>query len=283
MSKKVPSILPDFALAAVLQMKPEIQPYDSTLIRSAFENYVEGTIPRSQVAQLLASHIDDISPLVRLDEIMACANDPVPGSPEPVANHSNDGSRSRKKTRGWTTDEDNRLIYGVHKHGLENWTFVAQFVGNGRTRSMCSQRWIRVLDPRISRSHWTPEEEQKLVQLVGIYGEKSWMKVATNLGNRSDVQCRYRYLQFQRGTKMFANTGDAPSGGARRLPKAVPQAASMPVIPATRPPQTPAKMDPVQGQPIAPSKGLKNDTRDLGEAYDIFATETMFDQGFFSF
>jgi hypothetical protein len=34
---------------------------------------------------------------------------------------------------------------------------------------------------------------------VEKHGEKSWKKIATQFGNRSDVQCRYHYQQMQRG------------------------------------------------------------------------------------
>jgi hypothetical protein len=104
----------------------------------------------------------------------------------------------RNKTRGWTIDEDNRLFAGIRRYGLESaWSTVAEFVGNGRTRSQCSQRWIRVLDPRISRSDWTDDEDRRLRDLVEVHGEKAWMKVGSLMGDRSDVQCRYRYLQLQ--------------------------------------------------------------------------------------
>jgi hypothetical protein len=36
-------------------------------------------------------------------------------------------------------------------------------------------------------------------RFVGRFGEKAWMKVACQMGNRSDVQCRYHYIQMHRG------------------------------------------------------------------------------------
>jgi hypothetical protein len=36
-----------------------------------------------------------------------------------------------------------------------------------------------------------------LIKLVAIHGLKSWVKVSVELGNRSDIQCRYQYLQIQ--------------------------------------------------------------------------------------
>ena len=73
---------------------------------------------------------------------------------------------------------------------------MAQFVGNSRTKAQCCQRWSRGLDPKISKIQWTREEDQKLLDLVAQYGQKSWTKIAAEFGNRCDVQCRYRYKQL---------------------------------------------------------------------------------------
>ena len=62
----------------------------------------------------------------------------------------------------------------------------------------CSQRWIRVLDPHISKEQWSSEEETKLLELVGYYGTKAWFKISQIFGNRSDVQCRYKYMQLSK-------------------------------------------------------------------------------------
>lgn len=105
---------------------------------------------------------------------------------------------SRSKARTWTQYEDQRLLAGVWRFGVNNWPLVAQFVGNQRTRSQCSQRWNRGLNPVLDKGPWTSEEEQKLLDLVTIHGERSWTRVASSLGHRSDVQCRYRYHQIKK-------------------------------------------------------------------------------------
>ena len=94
--------------------------------------------------------------------------------------------------------EDQRLLAGVWKFGLNNWPLVARFVGNGRTRNQCSQRWNRGLNPVLFKGPWTEEEDEKLVALVKEFGEKSWKRIASVLGNRSDVQCRYHFQQIQK-------------------------------------------------------------------------------------
>ena len=105
-----------------------------------------------------------------------------------------------KKTRPWTLREDNRLLAGMALFGLD-WTKVAEFVGNGRSRGQCSQRWVRGLNPKISKETWTVEEEKKLIKLVEENGQKCWSRISQLMGNRSDVQCRYMFRQITRKNK----------------------------------------------------------------------------------
>jgi hypothetical protein len=56
------------------------------------------------------------------------------------------------------------------------------------------------LDPSIVKSPWTQEEEAELLALVAKFGEQFWKKVAREIGNRSDVQCKNCYQQMQKQT-----------------------------------------------------------------------------------
>lgn len=111
---------------------------------------------------------------------------------------SDDNDYLKKKTKPWQKIEDIRLLSGIYKYGVNNWGLVSSFVGSGRTRSQCYQRWMRGLNPSISKDVWTFNEDMRLVELVTLYGDKSWTKVAQLLGSRSDVQCRYHYHQLKR-------------------------------------------------------------------------------------
>lgn len=122
-----------------------------------------------------------------------------------ISKEENDSISNRRKSHCWTPSEDERLLAGVHRYGIDNWSSVALFVGNSRTRSQCSQRWSRGIDPRLSKNLWTHEEETMLIQLVTVYGNKSWTQIANKLGNRSDVQCRYHYKQIHREFQSHAN------------------------------------------------------------------------------
>jgi hypothetical protein len=127
-------------------------------------------------------------------------------NPIPSQNNSTDSQDSgnnllphvREQTKIWTRYEDIRLLGGIILHGQKSWQKIAQFVGNDRNRSQCSQRWVRCLDPDLSKDAWRDEEENRLLEIIATVGTDSWTKIAKLLGNRSDVQCRYRYKQFEK-------------------------------------------------------------------------------------
>jgi hypothetical protein len=95
--------------------------------------------------------------------------------------------------RSWTGAEDLRLLSGILRSGIDDWSRIAAFVGSGRSKSQCHQRWTRGLDPRIIKETWTPQQDELLLMLVALYGQKGWTRISIGLGNRCDVQCRYRY------------------------------------------------------------------------------------------
>ena len=193
---------------------PYLTSIQQNTIREKLLEFIQGSINYDTLLHFLSPIIDQPSAFEKIRFILNTKLDPIPESPQIDIS----GGSTRKKTRSWTPNEDNRLYMGVYLFGQDSWTSVAQYVGNGRTRSQCSQRWIRVLDPRISKNQWTNEEEKKLLELVQTYGEKSWMRIANELGNRSDVQCRYKYRQLHKDQLLLndeisisSNTESTPS------------------------------------------------------------------------
>jgi hypothetical protein len=105
---------------------------------------------------------------------------------------------AHSKTHPWTPYEDQRLFAAVHRFGLHDWHAAAAFVGNGRSKSQCSQRWARGLDPRIDKAAWSGREDSHLLELIAKHGEGNWSVISREIGTRSDVQCRYRYTQLRK-------------------------------------------------------------------------------------
>lgn len=168
-----------------------------TMIEDLLRQYIYNDTPFAQVHAEFVKLLGTDIPLLKLNTILTMDNKPLPPAPELFISNGLWSKQNqfiaRKKARAWTEAEDMRLLAGIHKYGLDAWGAVTNFVGSGRSRSQCSQRWFRGLDPRISKVLWTAKEDEKLLALVAEYGDHSWTRIANELGNRSDAQCRYRY------------------------------------------------------------------------------------------
>jgi hypothetical protein len=157
-------------------------------IDTALTRYLQGECSFSGCQNLLISIVRHDTAVVHLRELLSLSDEPLPFRLDPP-----DDGLPRRRTHSWTPPEDQRLLGGILRFGLENWQMIAAFIGNGRDRAQCAQRWSRGLNPRICKREWTPQEERHLRDLVAQFGEKRWAKIASILGNRSDVQCRYHY------------------------------------------------------------------------------------------
>jgi hypothetical protein len=161
-------------------------------IREVLTRYLSRRITYHGCLILLLAVLGTAQPIEKLEGILRTPDMPIPAF---ATRHGRD---SRAKSRPWSSYEDQRLLAGIHRYGFDDWQVVAMFVGNGRTKAQCSQRWFRGLDPKICKEQWTPEQDSRLIALVAALGEKNWTRIALEIGNRCDVQCRYRYKQLQK-------------------------------------------------------------------------------------
>ena len=182
---------------------------DPSEYEQVLKDFLDGKITRADASSFLLERTKSCKAIDRLAEILAVDENPLPPSNEqffaPLHASYRGQIAPRKKARPWTEAEDTRLLAGIYRFGLDAWGPVTEFVGSGRSRAQCSQRWFRGLDPRISKVLWTEEEERKLIETVQQYGDHSWTRVANILGNRSDAQCRYHYYQLVGNNASIAN------------------------------------------------------------------------------
>lgn len=162
---------------------PEIR---EQLIKT-ISDFLQQKISFSKASQIFSSACNSTTIINRMRDIVEVGDNPLPSS---------DNDEDHKKSRSWSSIEDHRLLAGILRNGLENWSTIASFVGNNRTRAQCTQRWARGLNPKISKDTWSAEEEAQLLSYVRQFGDKSWTKISKLLGTRSDAQCRYHYLQM---------------------------------------------------------------------------------------
>lgn len=190
------SPLVDIAMNYVHDLHKKIPPEQLLVIKNNFIQFVSGKITYQECSARLIPIISSTQPLDKIDEILRTSDWPLP--PITVGKPHDPLKKTRVKTRQWAQYEDQRLLAGIHRYGINDWATIARFVGNGRTKSQCAQRWLRVLDPQISKEQWDNEQDSTLLQLISIIGDKSWTKISQFMNGRSDVQCRYRYHQLQK-------------------------------------------------------------------------------------
>ncbi|KAE8370461.1 hypothetical protein BDV27DRAFT_140385 [Aspergillus caelatus] len=110
----------------------------------------------------------------------------------------------------WTAVEDGRLQEGANLFGLK-WTQVSEIVRT-RNADQCSKRWRYALNPDVSHSPWTEEQDGALLRLVAEYGH-NWSKISTTtFRDRSTVDIKNRYFLLQRRQRgSTANSTQDPS------------------------------------------------------------------------
>jgi hypothetical protein len=198
-------------------------------IRILLQSYVNDQISLQTCLAGVGTFPGATDAVHKLDTILHTPDSPIPRVPET--------GHASLKTHPWSPYEDQRLIAGIHRFGLHDWSLIASFVGNDRTKSQCSQRWFRSLDPSISRDQWSSEQDSRLLELVAMHGQKNWTRVSTEIGNRSDIQCRYRFSQLEKQDGF-----DDKMGIALESAKSTPLCAarySKPRAKPRRPPQMP--------------------------------------------
>ncbi|KAF7096955.1 hypothetical protein CFC21_098835, partial [Triticum aestivum] len=78
----------------------------------------------------------------------------------------------------WTSDEDQRLRTYVEAHGEGNWNQVQRNAGLNRCGKSCRLRWANHLRPNLKKGPFSKEEEQKIIELHALHGNK-WAKMAS--------------------------------------------------------------------------------------------------------
>ncbi|GMJ08135.1 hypothetical protein HRI_004482700 [Hibiscus trionum] len=89
----------------------------------------------------------------------------------------------------WTPEEDQKLLAYIEQHGHGSWRALPLKAGLERCGKSCRLRWINYLRPDIKRGKFSLQEEQTIIQLHALLGNR-WSAIATHLPNRTDNEIK---------------------------------------------------------------------------------------------
>ncbi|KAL3840564.1 hypothetical protein ACJIZ3_025155 [Penstemon smallii] len=89
----------------------------------------------------------------------------------------------------WTPEEDQKLLTYIQQHGHGSWRALPPKAGLERCGKSCRLRWTNYLRPDIKRGKFTLQEEQTIIQLHALLGNR-WSAIATHLPKRTDNEIK---------------------------------------------------------------------------------------------
>ncbi|KAK4802646.1 hypothetical protein SAY86_000849 [Trapa natans] len=89
----------------------------------------------------------------------------------------------------WTKEEDEKLIAYIRAHGEGCWRSLPKAAGLLRCGKSCRLRWINYLRPDLKRGNFTEEEDELIIKLHSLLGNK-WSLIAGRLPGRTDNEIK---------------------------------------------------------------------------------------------
>ncbi|PON55475.1 MYB transcription factor [Parasponia andersonii] len=114
----------------------------------------------------------------------------------------------------WSPEEDRILISYIQQFGHANWRALPRQAGLQRCGKSCRLRWTNYLRPDIKRGNFSKEEEETIIKLHQILGNR-WSSIAAKLPGRTDNEVKnfwHTHLKkkLQRSNTSMNNSTSTP-------------------------------------------------------------------------
>lgn len=99
-------------------------------------------------------------------------------------------------TGEFSIEEDNMILDGVNKYGVEAFQKIKEEMKSNRSVSQLRTRYNNHLDPTLDKSPWSREEKE---QLCSLYSELKNLKlVRTKMNSKRSIRDMYNQLRSTR-------------------------------------------------------------------------------------
>ncbi|KAK7318371.1 hypothetical protein RJT34_03070 [Clitoria ternatea] len=122
----------------------------------------------------------------------------------------------------WSKQEDQLLINYINLHGEGCWRSLPKAAGLLRCGKSCRLRWINYLRPDLKRGNFSEEEDEIIIHLHSLLGNK-WSMIAARLPGRTDNEIK-NYWNTHIKRKLYDRGIDPATHGTFKGPTTCPKA-----------------------------------------------------------
>ncbi|KAF3452538.1 hypothetical protein FNV43_RR02971 [Rhamnella rubrinervis] len=129
--------------------------------------------------------------------------------PEAPGKSNNSNNKLRKGL--WSPEEDDKLMSYMLNNGQGCWSDVARNAGLQRCGKSCRLRWINYLRPDLKRGAFSPQEEELIIHLHSLLGNR-WSQIAARLPGRTDNEIKnFWNSTIKKRLKNLSTSSSTPS------------------------------------------------------------------------